>query len=126
MIGQTISQYRILQKLGEGGMGVVYKAEDTKLNRSVALKFLPNHLAASNLEKTRFLQEARAAAALNHPNVCAILDIQEHEGRMFIVMEFIEGHTLRQDIERGPMDIPVAVGIARQIAEGLHAAHRKG
>jgi len=126
MIGRTISHYSILEKLGEGGMGIVYRALDPRLDRVVALKFLPPQLAASDKDKARFLQEAKAAAALNHPNVCSVFDIQEHEGQMFIVMEFIEGNTLRAKIDEGPMDTAAAVGIARQIAEGLRAAHAKG
>jgi serine/threonine protein kinase/Tol biopolymer transport system component len=124
MIGQTISHYKILGKLGEGGMGVVYKAQDTKLDRLVALKFLPPHLSASEQDKARFIQEAKAASALNHPNVCTIHDIQEHDKQMFIVMELVEGQTLR---DKG-MNIPLkqAIEIGVQLAEGLAAAHEKG
>ena len=130
MIGQTISQYKILEKLGEGGMGVVYKAEDTKLDRMVALKFLPPHLAASEQDKTRFIQEAKAAAGLNHPNVCSIIDIQEQKGlqgddmQMFIVMEFVDGQTLRD--KHGVISFKQAIDIGIQIADGLTAAHEKG
>ena len=124
MIGQTISHYKILEKLGEGGMGVVYKAEDTKLDRLVALKFLPAHLAASEQDKARFVQEAKAASSLNHPNVCTIHDIQEHDGQMFIVMEFVDGQTLRQKLPSITQSKAIDVGI--QIAEGLSAAHDKG
>ena len=117
MIGSTISHYKILEKLGEGGMGVVYKAEDSKLDRLVALKFLPPHLAASEQDKARFIQEAKAAAALNHPNVCSIIDISEHEGTMFIVMELVEGQTLR---EKGRnVNLKQAIDIGIQIADGL-------
>ena len=124
MIGQTISHYRILEKLGEGGMGVVYKAEDTKLDRLVALKFLPHHLTANEVEKGRFLQEAKAASALNHPNVCHINAIEEHEGQQFIDMEFVDGETLRQ---RLPIQkIGDAVIYAIQIGEALQEAHAKG
>ncbi len=129
MIGQTISHYKILEKLGEGGMGVVYKAQDTKLDRFVALKFLPAHLAASEQDKARFIQEAKSAAALNHPNVCSIIDIQEHEGtqgdkQLFIVMEFIDGQTLQE--KKGSLTQKQAIDYGIQIAEGLAAAHEKG
>ena len=124
MIGQTISQYKILEKLGEGGMGVVYKAQDTKLDRFVALKFLPLHLAASEQDKARFIQEAKAASALNHPNVCTIHDIQEHEGQLFIVMEFIDGQTLQE--KKGSLTQKQAIDYGIQIADGLAAAHEKG
>jgi len=124
MIGERIYNYKILEKLGEGGMGVVYKAEDTKLDRMVALKFLPPHLAASEGDKARFIQEAKAAAALNHPNVCSIIDIQDHDGKMFIVMEFVDGQTLRQ--KKDSISFKQAIDIGIQIADGLAAAHEKG
>jgi serine/threonine-protein kinase len=123
MIGTMISHYRILEKLGEGGMGVVYKAEDTKLDRPVALKFLPPHLKASEQDKARFMQEAKAAAALNHPNVCSVIDIQDHDGQMFIVMEYVDGQTLR---EHRPVSLNQSLEIGIQIAGGLAAAHDKG
>jgi serine/threonine protein kinase len=121
MIGREISHYRILEKLGEGGMGVVYKAHDTKLNRDVALKFLPVHLSTNETEKRRFLQEAKAAAAINHPNVCMIHDIFEKVEQLFIVMEYVEGQTLR-DLNVG------ANGHSplHPITDVLHAAHEKG
>jgi Tol biopolymer transport system component/predicted Ser/Thr protein kinase len=124
MIGTTISQYSILEKLGEGGMGVVYKALDTKLDRPVALKFLPSGLHPSEQDRARFMQEAKAAAAMNHPNVCSVLDIQEHKGQMFIVMEFVDGQTLRARISS--LGLKQAVDIGIQVAEGLAAAHEKG
>jgi eukaryotic-like serine/threonine-protein kinase len=129
MVGDTILHYKILEKLGEGGMGVVYKAHDTKLDRTVALKFLPQRLSPSDDEKSRFIQEAKAAATLNHPNICTIHDIKELDGQLFIVMEYIEGQTLRERIEK-LKDIPIslkqAVDIGIQIAEGLAAAHESG
>ena len=124
MIGQTISQYKILEKLGEGGMGVVYMAHDDKLDRVVALKFLPHHLVASEAEQARFLQEARAASALNHPNVCTIYDIKEEDGRQFIVMEYVDGATIKRKL---PLDgVEDALRYALQIGEALHEAHEKG
>ncbi len=129
MIGSTILHYTILEKLGEGGMGVVYKAQDTKLDRTVALKFLPPHLSASEQDRARFVQEAKAASALNHPNVCTIHDIGEHDGQLFIVMELVEGQTLHDLLgaHRGsPLPMKRAVEIGTQIADGLAAAHEKG
>ncbi|MFZ4621410.1 MAG: protein kinase domain-containing protein [Bacteroidota bacterium] len=124
MIGQTILHYKILEKLGEGGMGVVYKAHDTKLDRFVALKFLPPHSAQSDLEKNRMLQEAKAAASLNHPNVCSVIDIQEFEQRQFIIMEFVDGSTLRQKLPIQNMNDGLRIAV--QIGEALGAAHAKG
>jgi serine/threonine protein kinase/tetratricopeptide (TPR) repeat protein len=124
MIGQIISHYRILEKLGEGGMGVVYKAEDTKLKRTVALKFLPKDLETHEPERARFLQEAQAASALNHPNVCTIYDICEHESQQFIVMEYVEGKTLRQLVPIQKMQ--TAIDYAIQIGDALQEAHSKG
>jgi serine/threonine protein kinase/formylglycine-generating enzyme required for sulfatase activity/predicted esterase len=124
MVGQTVSHYRILQKLGEGGMGVVYKAQDLKLERLVALKFLPHHICPDEEEKTRFIREAKAASALDHPNIGTIHEIAEtDDGQMFIVMAHYEGETLKQKIERGPLPLKEAVGIAVQIAQGLAKAH---
>jgi eukaryotic-like serine/threonine-protein kinase len=122
MIGKTVSHYKILEKLGEGGMGVVYKAEDTKLERLVALKFLPHHLTSSEAEQARFLQEAKAAAALNHPNVCSVIDIQEGSGQQFIVMEYVEGVTLHHKAPIGKVDD--AIEYAIHIGEALQMAHR--
>jgi len=124
MIGQTISHFRILEKLGEGGMGVVYKAEDTKLKRTVALKFLPRGLEAQEPERARFLQEAQAASALSHPNVCVIHEISEHEGQQFIVMEYVDGKTLRQIVP--VQKTQTAIDYAIQIGEALQEAHSKG
>lgn len=124
MIGQTVSHYNILEKLGEGGMGVVYKALDTKLNRTVALKFLPLRLTADGTEKIRFAQEAQLAATLSHPNICTIYDIAEHDGEMFIVMEFVDGQTLQA--KKGTIGFKQAIDIGIQISDGLAAAHEKG
>ncbi|HEY4711539.1 MAG TPA: protein kinase [Dehalococcoidia bacterium] len=126
MIGKTFSQYKILEKIGEGGMGVVFKAHDLKLNRLVALKFLPSHFAANSTEGQRFLQEAKAASALNHPNICVIHDIQYQEERQFIVMEFVDGVTLGQKIRGGPLKVNDSLTYAIQIAQALHEAHKNG
>ncbi|MFQ6114397.1 MAG: protein kinase [bacterium] len=126
MIGKTISQYKILEKLGEGGMGVVYKARDTRLDRFVALKFLPQHLNQAEEEKKRFIHEAKAASALDHNNICTIYEIDEtEEGQLFIAMACYEGQSLKEKIERGPMPIDEALNITIQIAEGLAKAHSK-
>ena len=124
MIGTTILHYKILEKLGEGGMGEVFKAQDTKLDRFVALKFLPSQVVTTEEEKARFIQEAKAASSMNHPNVCTIYDIQEHEDQLFIVMEFIDGTTLR-DIKQTLSEKRI-LDIGIQVAEGLGAAHEKG
>src|SRR5467141_118968 len=124
MIGQTISHYKILEKLGQGGMGVVYKAQDTKLDRIVALKFLPSQFAVDATERIHFLQEARAASALNHPNVCHINAIEEHEGQQFIDMEFVDGLRLRDLIPIANLEDALAYAI--QISEALTEAHSKG
>ena len=127
MIGKTISHYRIIEQLGSGGMGVVYKAEDTKLDRTVALKFLPSHLNVNDSDKERFLQEAKAAAALNHPNVCVIHDIQEYDQQQFIIMEYVDGKTLRQLVaDNGQLTIDNSIEYGIQIGEALQEAHNKG
>ena len=126
VIGQTISHYKITAKLGEGGMGVVYKAEDTKLKRPVALKFLAPHLLQDEEARKRFQREATAAAGLSHPNICTVYEIGEEGGQTFLAMEFIEGESLEKKIERGPLSLKEALGFTRQVADGLAAAHAKG
>ena len=134
MVGQTISHYKILEKIGEGGMGVVYKAEDAKLKRIVALKFLPKDLTRDGEAKQRFIQEAQAAAALDHPNICTVYEIDEvkpapaeaGKGQTFISMAYIEGQSLNQMLKAGPLEIDEALAVAEQVARGLQKAHQKG
>jgi non-specific serine/threonine protein kinase len=127
MIGQTVSHYKVLEPLGGGGMGVVYKAEDTRLKRTVALKFLPPELTRDPEAKERFIQEAQAASALQHPNICVVHDIDETaDGQIFLCLEYLPGQTLKKKVERGPLKITEAIEIAVQVAQGLMKAHEQG
>ena len=126
MIGKTLSHYKITEKIGEGGMGIVYKADDTKLQRTVALKFLPLRDIGDGERKTRFIHEAQAAAALDHPNICSVYEIDEVGDDLFMVMPFIEGQSLEKKVESGPLVLKDVLDLAIQLADALQEAHRKG